>query len=112
MPTASGTSTASAIQTTRTVQLGIQPGSGTKPSTNTASLGMAMPSSKIGQAAAAPTSADSMVFSAGAVWPKRATTAQPKMAEVMRPSERVTSAIRACKTAMYLACSKIAAAGW
>ncbi len=110
MPTVSGMSTASAIQTTRTVQLGIQSGSETKPSTNAASLGMAMPSSRIGQAAAAPTSADSMVFSAGAVWPNRATTAQPKMAEVMRPSERVTSAINACSTAMCLVGSKIAAA--
>jgi hypothetical protein len=70
-----------------------------------------MPSSSTGHAAAAPTRAESMVFSAGSVWPNSATTAQPKIAEVMRPRDRLMSANRAWITAIELKVSKIAAGG-
>jgi hypothetical protein len=68
---------------------------------------MAIPSSSTGHAAAAPTRAESLVFSAGAVWPNSATTAQPKMAEVMRPRERVMSASRAWTTAIACQSAKV-----
>src|SRR5919197_2587923 len=109
MPTAKGTSTASVIQTTRTVQLGTQPGSGTKAKTHTAIFGAAMPSRRIGQTAAAATRADSMVFSPLPVWPKRATTAQPKIADRMRPTDRLASVIRAWIMATFDPPSKAAA---
>src|SRR5262249_3430297 len=54
--------------------------------------GAATPISKIGQAAAAATRADSHIFLAPLVSPKRATTAQPNTADNTRPSERLTRA--------------------
>jgi hypothetical protein len=50
-----------------------------------------------------------MVFSAGSVWPNSATTAQPKIAEVMRPRDRLMSANRAWITAIEYRVSKIPA---
>ena len=46
----------------------------------------------MGHAAAAPTRADSHTFSRELVGPKSATTAHPKRAERMLPSDRVTRA--------------------
>jgi hypothetical protein len=101
-PTARGIVAASPIQTSRTVQRGTQSGRGTNPKAKTAIFGIAMPSSSTGHAAAAPTRAESMVFSAGSVWPNSATTAQPKIAELMRPRDRLMSANRAWITAIEL----------
>jgi hypothetical protein len=55
-------------------------------------LGIAIPSRRTGQAAAAPTSAERSVCSRLFVRPNSATTAQPKIDDVIRPSERVISA--------------------
>src|SRR4030095_11284859 len=102
-PTPSGTATASAIHTTRTVHAGIHAGSGMKPRTKVAALGTAVPSSKRGHAAAAPTTIERAVFSLALVCPNSATTAQPNAEDAMRPSERLIRLRTACRTAMEVA---------
>ena len=99
-PRASGTITTSASQTSRMDQDGIQCGIGTKASSSDAIRGNATPSSKIGQATAAPTNADRKVCCRAVVWPNRARTAQPKMAFRIFPADLPSRARKACRIAM------------
>ena len=98
-PTTIGTSSASAIQTIRSQRVGTDLESGTKEMTNSVTFGTAMPSSSSGQAAAAPTTAERTVCSLGDVCPNSATTAQPKMALRIFPSDRVIRLMIACRMA-------------
>jgi len=86
MPSASGTASARAIQTTGTIHAGTQPGSGTNARTRADNRGRVTPISKSGHAAAAPTSTDSPIFLRGLVSPKSATIAHPNSADTMRPA--------------------------
>ena len=54
--------------------------------------GHTTPITSSGHAAAAPTSAESHIFSRGLVGPKSATTAHPNRADMMLPRERLMSA--------------------
>src|SRR5262245_20032090 len=99
IPTAKGTATARASHPSRTVQDGTKAGMGTKASTSAMALGQTIPSTRIGQAAAVPTSTDSWIFSAPLVVPKSASTAHPNKAPATRPSERLMRA----KTAWMMA---------
>src|SRR5262245_47185418 len=101
-PTPRGTSAANTIQATRTTQDGTPAGSGTNARTRATVFGATIPIRRMGQAAAAPTTAERATFSAPLVCPKRATTAQPKMADRMRPTERLTRARSAWMIAMTL----------
>jgi hypothetical protein len=101
IPSAKGTPTARNIQIRRITQVGTQLcGSGTKARTSVASRGHTTPIRRRGHAAAAPTSAESHIFSRGLVGPKSATTAHPNRADVMVPSERLRSARRVWTTTM------------
>jgi hypothetical protein len=92
-PSATGTATVRVIQTSRITQVGTQEcGSGAKLRSSVASRGHTTPIRRRGHAAAAPTSAESHIFSRGFVGPKSATTAHPKRADMMVPSERLRSA--------------------
>jgi hypothetical protein len=61
---------------------------------------MATPINRIGQATAAATTIDKYVCSREEVWPKRARTAQPKIAFRIFPADFVMSASSACKRAI------------
>src|SRR5215470_13845316 len=98
-PSAKGTMMARPIHTERMSQPGIHCGNGTNAKAITARRGQIAPRIKSGQAAAAPTRADSHTFSRGLVGPKSATTAQPKSAERMLPSDREMRAKMACRIA-------------
>ena len=89
LPTMNGTRRASAIQMMRSQRLGTDLESGTKETTNSVTRGTTMPRTSSGHAAAAATTADSMVCSFGEVWPKSATTAHPKIALRIFPTDRV-----------------------
>jgi Periplasmic binding protein len=73
-----------------------------KPEEGTAAARGHITPRRSGQAAAAPTRADSHTFSLGLVGPKSATTAHPKRAERMLPNERVIRARRPWKIAMVV----------
>ena len=64
-----------------------------------ASRGHTTPTRRSGHAAAAPTRADSHIFSRGLVCPNRATTAQPNSADRILPSDREMSARSAWRIA-------------
>ena len=81
---------ASAIHTIRTVQVGTHRGRGTNARTSAATLGTAMPISRMGHAAAAATSPDSQILAEPLVCPNNATTAHPNKVDKMLPSERET----------------------
>jgi len=83
---------AKATQTARMSELGIHDGKGANVRSLAAIRGHMTPKTRIGQAAAAPTRADSHTFSRELVGPKSATTAHPKRAERMLPSDRVIRA--------------------
>ena len=87
MPTTIGTATANPIQTSRSQKLGTDFPSGTKATTSSATLGTITPRMRMGQAAAAATTTESSVCSFGEVCPKRAITAQPKMAFSALPAD-------------------------
>src|SRR5207245_10595177 len=72
---------------------------GTKETPTRATRGTAIPSRSSGQAAAAATTADSIVCSLGEVWPNKATTAQPKIALRIFPADLVMRLIRAWRIA-------------
>ena len=99
-PSANGTMTARAIQIRRIAQVGTQWGSGAKVRASVASRGQTTPITRSGHAAAAPTSAESHIFSRGVVGPKSATTAHPKRADMMLPNERLMRARRAWRITM------------
>ena len=81
------------IQIRRMTQVGAQEcGSGAKFRTSVASRGHTTPITSSGHAAAAPTSAESHIFSRGFVGPKSATTAHPNRADMMLPRERLMRA--------------------
>jgi transposase len=84
--------TAKATQTARMSELGIHGGKGANVRSVAATRGHITPRTRIGHAAAAPTRADSHTFSPELVGPKSATTAHPKRAERMLPSDRVMRA--------------------
>jgi hypothetical protein len=86
-PTTTGTRIASAIQITRSQRLGTDLPIGTKATMSSAIFGTITPSSRMGQAAAAATTAESRVCSLGEVVPKSARTAQPKMAFRALPAD-------------------------
>jgi hypothetical protein len=104
VPTSNGTARARPSQTRRTIQLGTRCDSGTKATRKVAILGKAIPTSRIGQATAAPTSADSSVCCLGEVRPNSATTAQPKMAFRILPADLPRNVMRACSSAMKVGC--------
>ena len=87
VPTAIGTATASAIQVRRSQKPGTDFESGTKAITSKAIFGTITPRSRIGHAAAAATTTESIVCSLGEVLPKSAITAQPKMAFSALPAD-------------------------
>jgi hypothetical protein len=99
-PTMTGTASASASQTTLTIQLGTRFDRGMKPITRAAILGKAIPASRIGQAAAAATSPDSSVCCFGEVRPNSATTAHPKIAFRILPADLPRNEMSACSSAM------------
>ena len=99
VPTANGTSSASAIQMMRSQMLGTDLESGTNEMTNSVTFGTTMPSRRSGQTAAAATTADSMVCSLGEVWPNSATTAQPKIALRIFPADLVMRLMSAWRMA-------------
>jgi len=80
------------IHASRIPQTGTHGGTEMKPRIKVASRGQITPRSSSGHAAAEATSAESQIFSLGSACPKSAVTAQPKRAERMSPSERVTNA--------------------
>jgi hypothetical protein len=71
-PSASGTASASASHTRRTIHDGTACGMGTKASANAATLGAATPSASSGHTTAAPTMAERIVWSRGVVRPNSA----------------------------------------
>src|SRR5712664_3156673 len=95
LPTATGTSSASAIQTMRNHTLGTDLERGTKETTKSVTRGTAIPRRSSGQAAAAATTAESIVCSLGEVWPNKAMTAQPKIALRIFPADFVIRLNRA-----------------
>src|SRR5438128_7324114 len=101
LPTTTGTSTASAIQKIRSHRLGADLERGTKETPNSVTRGTAILSRSSGQAAAAATTADSIVCSLGEVWPNNATTAQPKIALRIFPADLVMRLIRAWRIATW-----------
>src|SRR5215813_5394096 len=98
-PSTNGTMMARPIHAERMSQLGTDSGKGTKAKAVTTRRGQITPRIRSGQDAGAPTSADSHTFSRGLVGPKSATTAQPKRAERMLPSDREIRAKMACRIA-------------
>src|SRR5215471_5817494 len=98
-PSAKGTMMARPIHIERMSQPGIDSGNGTNAKAITARRGQITPRIRSGHAAAAPTRADSHTLSRGLVGPKSATTAQPKSAERMLPSDREMRAKMACRIA-------------
>src|SRR5215468_4258716 len=96
-PSTNGTTMARPIQTPRTSQLGTHGGKYAKVRATAARRGHIALRIRSGQAAAAPTRAESHTFSRGLVGPKSATTAQPKSAERMLPSDRDMRERIACR---------------